>query len=407
MSKENQMVVQINTVCNNSTGRIMHDIQQTASDEGYETMSFVGRRRVYRDLPCEKFGNGFSFWIHVGLNTIFDRQGHGSFLQTRKLVKKLRILQPDIIHLHNLHGYYLHIPTLFNYLLHEYTGRIYWTFHDLWPITGHCPYYNIVECEKWKTQCYQCPNKREYPISWVLDSSKRNYVEKKEIFSRIENLHIVVPSMWMKEQVQQSFLKDKKISVVSNGIDLNIFSIPDNEEKNKQELCRKYGIPMDKKIIMGIASVWETRKGLKQFYELSKVLSEEYQIVLVGLSKQQMRDCPSNIISISRTESRIDLAKIYARSSVLINFSKEESFSLVTIEAMACGTPVIGYGRSAVRELINHNNGEIILSDDVPEIAETVHRVCEKKWIPEVIRETVISFSSDRMGQKIIALYNE
>lgn len=407
MRRKAQIVVQINTVCNNSTGRIMHDIQQIAMESGYTTISFVGRRRVYTDLPCVKFGNPISFWVHVALNTVLDRQGYGSFFQTKKLVSKLREIQPDIIHLHNLHGYYLHISTLFDYLFYEYKGSVYWTFHDLWPITGHCPHYNNAECDKWKTQCFQCPNKGEYPISWFLDSSRKNYIEKKEMFSRIKNLHIIVPSKWMKEQVEQSYLKDKKISVVSNGIDLNVFSIPKSEVENRRELKDKYGIPINKKIIMGIASVWEPRKGLARFHKLSKILSDEYKIVLVGLSKQQIRSCPSDIISISRTENKYDLAKIYAASNVLINFSKEESFSLITIEAMACGTPVIGYGASAVGELINQKNGEIITSDDEEEIAKAVYKVCEKEWSPQEIRETVIDFSSDKMGKKIIELYNK
>ena len=227
------------------------------------------------------------------------------------------------------------------------------------------------------------------------------------MFSRIKNLHIIVPSKWMKEQVEQSFLKDKKVSVISNGIDLDAFTIPKCDGENRKKIFDKYRIPMDKKIVMGIASVWEPRKGLNQFYKLSQVLSDEYQIVLVGLSKQQMRSCPSNIISISRTENKEDLANIYAASSVLINFSKEESFSLITIEAMACGTPVIGYGGCAVAELINKNNGEVIYSDDVQEIAKTLDRVCKKEWIPQVIRETVTDFSSDKMGKKVIELYNE
>lgn len=385
----------------------MHDIQQTASEFGYNTRSFVGRRQVYKDLPCEKFGNGLSFWIHVCLNTAFDRQGYGSFLQTKRLIKKLKLINPEIIHLHNIHGYYLHIPSLFEYLSYEYKGRVYWTFHDLWPITGHCAYYNIAGCDKWKTQCKHCPNKREYPISWGLDASRKNYLEKKKMFCRINNLHIIVPSKWMKEQVEQSFFKDSKISVVSNGIDLDVFTIPKSETENRTELFNKYGIPYNKKIVLGIASVWETRKGLNQFYKLSQVLSDEYQIVLIGLSKRQMKKCPSNIITILRTENKNDLAKMYAVSSVMVNFSKEESFSLITIEAMACGTPVIGYGGSAVAELINHNNGEIITSDDVADIAQIIYRVCEKEWIPDAVRASVMKYSKDRMGNKVIALYHE
>lgn len=405
MGSKRKVLVQINTVCNNSTGRIMHDIQQKAYESGYETYSFVGRRKVYTDLPCVKYGNGISFWIHVFINTVFDRQGYGSYFQTKKLVNRLRNIKPDVIHLHNLHGYYLNIPLLFHYLSSEYKGKVYWTFHDLWPITGHCAYYSNAGCNKWKTQCNHCPNKKAYPISWGLDLSKKNYLAKKMMFSGINNLHIIVPSKWMFEQVKQSFLNEKKVSVVSNGIDLDVFSIPKSEIENRVEILNKYGIQTNKKIVLGIASVWEPRKGLAQFYDLSQVLSKEYQIVLIGLSKRQMRSCPSNIIAISRTDNQSDLAKIYAASDVMVNFSKEESFSLITIESMACGTPVIGYGETAIAELINCNNGEIINSDDMDKIVESIYRVCDRDWDPEMVRETVMGYTKEKMGKNVLELY--
>lgn len=383
----------------------MHDIQQMADSQGHQTVAFVGRRKPYDDLLCEKFGNGVSFWIHVVVNTLLDRQGHASWIQTRTLIKKLRKINPDIIHLHNLHGYYLHIPTLFHYLYYEYQGDLYWTFHDLWPITGHCAHYVIAKCDKWKEQCACCPNKGQYPISWLLDSSKKNYQEKKELFGRQKNLNILVPSRWMEEQVKQSFLKNKNVTVVANGIDLDVFTISRTASKDKEELFTKYGIAKDKKIVLGVANVWELRKGLSQFYKLESLLSEDYQIVLVGLTKLQKRNCPSSIIAILKTENKSELVKVYGRANVLLNCSQEESFSLVTIEAMACGTPVIGYENSAVSELINQNNGKIINTVEAEKIKEAIYEVCEKQWIPEEIRSSVAHFSNDDMGEKVMKLY--
>ena len=172
----NKKLIQINTVCNASTGNIMRQIQLAAEKEGYNTISFYGRRKGYSDLRCERFGSLFGFWSHVIWTTITDRQGLGSYFITKKMVRRLREENPDIIHMHNLHGYYLNYPVLFKYLRNEFKGRIVWTFHDCWPITGHCPHFVIARCDKWKSKCEKCPNKAVYPISWFMDASEYNYM---------------------------------------------------------------------------------------------------------------------------------------------------------------------------------------------------------------------------------------
>ena len=345
-------VVQINTVCNTSTGRIMGDIQREAKKRGYETVSFVGRRKPFMDLRCVKFGNAFSFGIHVVLNTLFDCQGYGSWLMTRQLIRKLREEKPDIIHLHNLHGYYLYLPLLFRYLREEYTGKVFWTFHDCWPFTGHCAYFTMAGCKKWEIGCHHCPNKKEYPISLLLDLSDLNYRAKKKMFCGMRNLTILVPSKWMEGLVKKSFFRGEKVLITSNGIDIDTFSY-----RVDGNVLKKYKIPEEKKILLGVASIWDKRKGMNDFLQLSKALKEEYQIVLVGLSRKQILKLPDNIIGIKRTENIEELVTIYSRADIFINPSVEESFSLVTVEAFACGTPVIVLDTSAVRELVTDENG--------------------------------------------------
>lgn len=402
MGTAKKKLVQINTVCNTSTGRIMHDIQKCAKEAGWDTLSLVGRRKVYSDLPCEKYGSGLAFWIHVMITTLFDRQGHGSLLQTKRLVARLREEEPDVIHLHNLHGYYLHIPTLFKYLKNEYKGKIFWTFHDLWPITGHCPYYVIAGCDKWKTECKKCPNKKVYPISWGLDQSKRNFREKKALFLGLNHLEIITPSKWVAEQVKLSFLHDIPVHVVSNGIDLDVFRYTYDSE-----VYEKYDIPMDKKVILGVASVWENRKGLDDFLELANNIDEEYVIVLVGLNKRQKKNLSKvhNICGIQRTENRKELAALYSRADVLLNPSKEETFSLVTIEAMACGTPVIGMDTSAVKELVKASNGILLHESTVADCIMSIKRLEELDLDKDSIRSTVLHFSQKNMAEEVIDLY--
>ena len=165
-------LVQINTVCNGSTGKIMGDIQRVANQEGFETISFYGRRKGYKDLKCEKIGGFFSFWYHVFLTTVFDMHGHGSYFKTKKLVKRIKQENPDIIHLHNIHGYYINYKVLFDYLKNEYQGKIFWTLHDCLPLTGHCAYFTSVNCDRWKTECHDCPKKKSYPTSLFKDRSR-------------------------------------------------------------------------------------------------------------------------------------------------------------------------------------------------------------------------------------------
>ncbi len=361
------IMIQINTVCNGSTGKIMGDIQRKANQEGYKTLSIYGRRKGFKDLNCIKIGGFFSFWFHVFITTIFDKQGHGSYFKTKKMVHILKKENPDIIHLHNIHGYYLNYKVLFKYLKEEFQGKIYWTFHDCWPFTGHCPHFSLVNCEKWKTECHHCPNKKRYPTSLFFDSSKSNYYEKKELFTGLNNLTIITPSNWLNHLVKQSFLKDYPVITVHNTIDKKIFRpIRDNN------IYEKYHLPKNKKIILGVASVWTKYKGLNDFLKLSQMLDENFQIVLVGLTKKQIKKLPKEIIGVTRTENQNDLAKLYSCATYFVNPTYEDNYPTVNLEAIACGTKVICYNTGGCSEQIDSNHGIIVPIGDVDGIFKSL-----------------------------------
>lgn len=379
----------------------MGDIQRKADEMGYETLSIVGRRKPFSDMTCEKIGNGISFWIHVFINTVFDRQGYGSYFVTKKMVRRIRQEKPDIIHLHNLHGYYINLPLFFRYLSGEFKGKVVWTFHDCWPFTGHCAYYSAAGCDKWKEGCHKCPNKKVYPVSLFMDASSRNYSDKKRMFLSLANLTIVVPSDWMAQQVRASFLSGHTVKVIHNGIDLKTFSY----RKPSEELFDKYGIDRDKKILLGVASIWDRRKGLSDFLALAGGLSAEYRILLVGLSERQIGKLPDNIIGIRRTEDRNELTMIYSMAHIFINPSLEESFSLVTVEAMACGTPVIALDTSAVRELVCAENGVVLTRHNAEDYLRAIKELEEKKLSRDTIRQTVLKYDAETYAEKVIELY--
>ena len=356
--------IQINTVCNGSTGKIMGDIAREANHNGYQTLCIYGRRKGYKDLNCVKVGGFFSFWFHVILSTVFDTQGHhGSYFKTKKMVKILRKEKPDIIHLHNIHGYYLNYPVLFKYLSNEFNGEIKWTFHDCWPFTGHCSYFTMANCDKWKSGCYNCPNKKNYPVSLIFDNSKKEYLLKKKCFTSLNNLTIITPSDWLNKLVRQSFMGKYNAITVNNKIDTEIF-----KPTKDNSVLAKYNIPSDKKIVLGVASIWEDRKGLKDFVKLSKVVSDDYRIVLVGINKKQRKLLPDNIICVERTENQYELAVLYSSAHVFINPTYEDNYPTVNLEAIACGTKVIAYDTGGCREQVNKNYGIIIDVGNIEEI---------------------------------------
>lgn len=394
-------LVQINTVCNTSTGKLMGDIQREADKEGYETLSIVGRRKVFSELRCEKAGNGLSFWLHVAVNTVLDRQGYASYFATRRIIKIIRQECPDIIHLHNLHGYYINLPLLFRYLSDEYKGKIFWTFHDCWPFTGHCAYFTAVGCDKWKNGCGRCPNRKVYPVSLLADASKKNYSDKKRMFTSLKNLTVIVPSEWMASLVKRSFFSSYPVEIVNNGVDLNVFSY----SRPSDSLYDKYDIDREKKVILGVANIWDTRKGMPDFFALAKVISDEYQILLVGLSSVQMRRLPGNITGIHRTEDRKELAEIYSMARVFINPSLEESFSLVTIEAIACGTPVIVLDTSAVKELVCEENGIVLKSHGGTDYLDAIRELDRRGLSGEKVAQTARKYDANKYARRIMGLY--
>ena len=405
-------LVEINTVVNNSTGRIMHDIQREADISGMETLSIVGRRHVYTDVPCVKFGNALSFWIHVIWTTLTDRHGLEpvlSSLFTRKMVDRIRETNPDIIHLHNIHGYYLHYPTLMKYLAYEYKGKIIWTFHDLWPITGHCAYYSAVNCDKWMTGCNHCPNKNRYPVSLGLDDSRKNYETKKKLFTLLSNLTITVPSEWMASQVRQSFMGKYPVEVIHNGIDTAVFDhnrlIADLDiEGNK---CADETAWSDKKILLSVASIWDERKGLKDLVALSDKLSDDYVMVIVGLSKHQISRLPKGVIGITRTENIKELVSLYSRAHIFINPSLEESFSLVTVEALSCGCSCIVLDTSAVAELVNDDNGVVLHSHKPEDYLDAIKSIENRGYSRESVRATALKYDNKYMLEGYMRLYGE
>jgi glycosyltransferase involved in cell wall biosynthesis len=365
-------ILQINaTVNSGSTGRIAEDIGKVLINNEHE--SYIAAHRTTGQSTSEviPIGSKIDRYSHALLSRAFDRHGFGSAKATRELVKKIHSVDPDIIHLHNIHGYYLNIKVLFDFLK-KVRLPVVWTFHDCWPFTGHCSYFDAVNCFRWKAECHHCPNIKAYPASWGLDQSRRNFHEKNKIFNDINDLLIITPSKWLAEHVSNSYLGNYPVHVINNGIDISMFrpSQHINKIKEKWELN-------DKKIILGVASVWDSRKGMKDFIQLRQVLSRDIEIVLVGLNSKDKKSLPAGITGISRTENIQELADLYSASNAFINPTYVDNFPTTNIESLACGTPVITYDTGGSPEAIDNETGIVIDKGDIDGLAGAIHRIIE------------------------------
>lgn len=362
-------ILQINTSLNSgSHGRIAEDIGKVLLTNGHESViaaAHTGRGSTSQVITV---GTSRDRKLHGLTTRLFDRHGFGSAGATKELVNNIGKVKPDLVHLHNIHGYYLNIAVLFEYL--KKTGvPVVWTFHDCWPFTGHCSYFDRYNCVKWQTECYQCPNKKGYPASYGLDQSKRNYHDKKRIFNGVQNLQIVTPSKWLANHVQHSFLQNYPVQVIHNGIDISSFK-PQN---GNAEIKKKWNLT-GKKIILGVASIWDKRKGLDDFIQLSKHIKPGEQIVLVGLEQKIINNLPANITGIARTESIAELAELYAAAEVFVNPTYVDNFPTTNIEALACGTPVVTYNTGGSPEAIDEQTGFVVEKGDIASLATAIQK---------------------------------
>lgn len=369
-----------------STGKIASDLALSLINSGHE--SIVAYGRDYKDVgvPTYKIGTHFGVYIHAGLSRIFDSCGLHSVIATKKLINHIKEYNPDIIHLHNIHGYYLNYKVLFNFLS-KYNKPVVWTLHDCWAFTGHCAHFELAHCYKWKSCCNNCSCLNKYPRS-IFDFSRRNYKIKRKMFSNLDNLTIVTPSEWLANYVAESFLSKNKIEVINNGIDTEVF-IP-----KKTQIFEKY-LHTTKKILLAVASSWSEEKGLLDYYKLADCLGDEYLIFMIGLKKEQISKLPKNMFGIEKTFNVSDLVEMYSSAYAFINFTYEDNYPTVNLEAQACGLPVITYKTGGSPESCLPE--QCIEKGDILSVS---------KLLKEQLRVNMKQdFSKERMLDKYLQLY--
>ena len=401
-------LLQINSAVNfSSTGKIVEQLGTAARKNGWLTYVAHGARYVKQteleDLHIDSSWEERLHWIR---SKLFDAHGLGSSYSTRKLIEKIKNIKPDVIHLHNIHGYYINYPILFKYLGIA-NIPVVWTFHDCWPVTGHCAYFDLANCEKWKTGCYDCELKGQYPISWI-DKSMRNYSYKKYYFNLPKNMTLVPVSCWEENVIKNSFLKEYKTQVIYSGIDTEVFKPTENNMRKEMGLDNQF-------LILGVASGWGREGRLNGFLELRKRLDDNYTIILIGLTKEQIVSMPKGIVGLERTNNVKDLAVFYTMADVFINPTMQDSFGLTSVEALACGTPAITYRSGGSPETVDENTGMVVERGNADELAKAVFSIENvlKKGNPlgqygKVIcrKRAVENFNKYERYQDYIDLYN-
>lgn len=361
-------LLQINPVIkeNTSTGKIMRTLGELAQAAGWE--SYVAYSRARDGVPPHSsrlvpVGNKADLLLHWVATRLFDAHGLASRLATRRFVARLRELNPDVIHIHNIHGYFLNYKIL-SRALAQMGKPVVWTVHDCWLYTGHCYHYASAGCERWKTGCHHCPQKKAFPASRLLDRSRRNWEDKKKAFCSIPGLTLVTVSRWMKGEIARSFLGGVRCEVIHNGIDLDTF-----RPSPSAETALAYGT-----YYLAVASIWLPEKGLQDLEKLSSVLDADERLVVVGKRPSGHR-FPRNVVCLERTADAAALAALYTEAVALVNPTWQDNYPTVNMEAIACGTPVVSYRTGGSPESITPQTGRVVEQGDVEGLAEALHAI--------------------------------
>ena len=361
------VVAQINAVCGSgSTGKICVSLSDLSAEYGIDNYILYNNGSAAYSRGC-RYNTEWQLKKAALASRLWGNWGFEGASATKQLIQKLEELQPDLLHLHNLHSHACRLDMLFGWIK-ERNIKVLWTFHDCWAFTGYCMYYDAAGCDRWKTACGNCPQKKQY--SWFFDKSHSLYTHKKKLFKKLD-LTIITPSQWLANQVKMSFLRDYPVKVIHNGIDLAVFC------PSPSDFRRRYALE-NKKIVLGVAMIWEQRKGLDVFAALANRLGDDYRVVLVGGYIPEGA-LPDGVLHIPRTKNQRELAEVYTAADVFANPTREDNFPTANLEALACGTPVISFDTGGSPECIDATCGAVVPQNDIDTLEREIHRVCEKK----------------------------
>ena len=385
-----------------STGKIVYELFQKLKEERCEVAVAYGRGEAINEEGIYKFGLDLETIIHAGLARITGLNGYFSPLSTRRLIKFIENFQPDIIHIHELHAYFVSIKPLIDYIKLKKI-KVVWTFHCEYMYTGKCGHaYNCINFTK---ECGHCPAIRSYPKSIFFDRTKKMLRDKKVLLKDMD-FTIAVPSQWLADRVRMSFLKDKEIKIIYNGIDNKNVFYP----RDTSELRETLGL-QNKKIILSVApNIMEKRKGGKWVLRLAnKLKKSDLYFILVGAKKEEEHE-GSNYKIFSQEKDAKKLAQFYSLADVFLLCSEKETFSMTCAEALCCGTPVVGFKSGAPETIAIPEYSKFVEYGELDQLEEAVKQFLSKKTTENVkiiVEKAREKYSSQIMLKNYIALYQE
>lgn len=371
-----------------STGKIVRDLANQLKKQGNTVRIAYGRHDAKSSTDTLNLSTRPGFLLHYLLSRLFGRHGLHSTQKTKILIEDIKKFNPDTIHIHNVHGYYLNVPLLLKELK-SMNVKIIWTLHDAWLISGSSAYFDYHGCKTWDMGCVECNSTKDYPRADLIKRQKKNFEWKKKSLTGFQNLTFITPSIWLMNLISSSFLNTYPCTVVNNGIDTTIF-----KQRINEGLTKRY---QDKKVLLGVASIWERRKGLQDFIQLNEMISKDYNIILIGLSKKQIKELPETIIGVERTSDAKELAQYYSMAHAYLNPTYEDNYPTTNLEALSCNTPVIAYDTGGNKEV---QGIEIVKQGDVKEMLSAIQKLPENK-------KTLITsdLSKEYFAQQMMDLY--
>jgi len=396
-------IFQLNTVCGiKSTGRIAVEIGKLVEADGGQCLIGCGANYVPPEAEhmAVKTLSVTKRRLYSLLIRLFDAETCFNLIGTIRLTKEMDRFAPDVVHLHNIHGGYLHAGVLFRYLKKK-NIPVVWTLHDCWPFTGHCAHFSYIGCEKWKTQCASCPQKGRYPICIGLDGSRRNHARKRKLFTSLNNLTMVAPCEWMRQPLEQSYMKKHAVRTIYNGVDLQSF------RPTESDLRVRFGLE-NCRLVLAAASDWDERKGLKYLIQAAQKLGKDYRFVVVGLSSAQVAALPDGMIGIEHTANVNELAQWYTAADCFANPTLEDNMPMVNLEALASGTPVVTFRTGGCPEAVDADTGIVVDQADVDGLCEAIRRITPKTDArKEACLQRAQFFSAARTFESYLNLYRE
>jgi glycosyltransferase involved in cell wall biosynthesis len=392
-------LLQLNCTANwGSTGKIAEQIGVRAQQKGWKVYMAYGRKILPSSLQTICVGHKLSPYLHYAENRLLDHEGLGSRFETQRLIKKIQVIHPDVVHLHNIHDHWLNYKLLFEYL-NRTDIKVVWTLHDCWSYTGGCSHYTLLNCNKWQTECKNCVRSH-----LLRDYSNQQFHLRKDLFTANMNLTLVSVSKWLEGEVRKSFLKDAHIQTILNGVDVNLFRpIKVSDINNKYNLHGKF-------VLVAAATAWSSAKGLEDYKVLATLLPSDCTLILIGLNEKQLRSLPQSIIGLPRTANVQELVEFYSRADVVMNLSYQESFGLTTVEGLACGSPSIVYNATASPELVTPETGIVVEPGDIHGVLSAILKIKQKGKVAysTACRQRAEQyFDKNKNFEKYIQLYDE